>query len=300
MSMQQTSFSFAQLDPRPVGKEANEKLFAEHKEVLGIEVTIPSFSAQCSLGNLDHHGPEDTVETPSACDQALTCKIPPRGSLLVTVRCDADSVCGMAILASREQGREIDRELVSQVDLFDRLGPKADISDHRVFALGRVAADFKKSLSERVSWVQELLEGRVSEKEIEEFWVVREKEFAAAREASELEIYGDIVTVVSTHRFATQLGYEHALVVVAQNPQMPVDFRDPEKGTYNKFTVCKFDSHVALDLEGAMAELNVLEGANGSWGGQKNIKGSPQGVNSSLSLEEVLQVVKKYYDADEK
>lgn len=232
MSMQQTSFSFAQLDPRPAGKEANKALFTEHKDVLGIEVTIPFLAAQCGLGNLDHHGPDDSVDTPAACDQALTCDLPPKGSLLVTVRCDADSVTAMAILASREQERVVDEDLVHQVSSVDRFGPKAECQDdHRVSALGRVAADFKQSLAERVSWIQSLLESKISQEEVDVLWQEKVKEFVAAREASELKVHGDIVTVVSSHRFATQLGYEHAPVVVAQNPQMPVDFRDPEKGT---------------------------------------------------------------------
>ncbi len=40
-------------------------------QVLGIEVTVPALASRCTVGNLDHHGPGDTSETPSACEQAL-------------------------------------------------------------------------------------------------------------------------------------------------------------------------------------------------------------------------------------
>ena len=75
------------------------------------------------------------------------------------------------------------------------------------------------------------------------------------------------------------------------NPAMAVDFKDPSKGTHKKFTVCRYDSHVPCDLPAALAELQSLEEG---WGGRGDIFGSPQGVSSKLSLEQVLEVVKKH------
>ncbi len=282
---------FAQFDPRPVGKEANEKILQNAGDgVLGIEVTVP---ASCSLGNLDHHGPEDNAQTPSASEQALTYEIPPAAATLVTVRCDADSVTAMAILASRAEGRPVDEGIVRAVGRFDRLGPAEGRPSDEVIAINRVAADFKRSLAERVEWVQEVLAGEGNPDEIAELVAQLDAEFEAARAASELrlEANGRIAVVVSTHRFATNLGYESAPVVVAMNPEMPVDFRDSSKGTYKKFTVCRYDSHTPCDLPAALAELRETESG---WGGRGDIFGSPQGVSSKITIEQVVEVVAKH------
>ena len=287
------TFNFAQFDPRPVGKDANEKILTSG-QVLGIEVTIPPLAERCTLGNLDHHGLEDTAETPSASEQALkTADIPPNGATLATVRCDADSVTAMAIFASRSVGRTVDPAIVEAVGRFDRLGPSAGRPSDAVLAIARRSADFKIPLAERVAWTQVVLEGTADQAEISALVAERDAEFEAARAASEirLEANGRIAVVESTHRFATNLGYEEAAVVVAFNPNMAVDFRAPEKGTYRKFTVCRYDGHTPVDLPAALVELQRLEPG---WGGRGDIFGSPQGVSSELTLEDVVKVVARH------
>jgi|GEM_PF-6873205 len=112
-----TKYQFAQFDPRPQGAEVNEKIFSLGA-VLGIEVTIPALAVRCTLGNLDHHRPGDTHETPSACERAMTCELPPEGSVLTTVRSDADSITAMAVLVNRAEnrssteGRSVDKDKV--------------------------------------------------------------------------------------------------------------------------------------------------------------------------------------------
>ncbi len=201
----------------------------------------------------------------------------------------------MAVIASSiGEGRYIDVDLVRKIGEFDRLGPRAERRDDRVVAIARVAGDFKRSLAERVEWVQGLLAGDSEQvSEIASLVEARDREYAAAAAASEVSLSasGRIATVVSTHRFATQLGYEHATVVVAQNPEMPVDPRDPSQGTYRKFTVCRYDSHTPCDLPAALVELQSLEKG---WGGRGDIFGSPQGVSSALTIEQVVEVVARH------
>ncbi len=288
-------YNFAQFDPRPIGKDANEEILLANggDGVLGIEVTIPALAALCSLGNLDHHGPSDDAQTPSASEQALTTELPPAGATLVGVRCDADSITAMAILASRMEEKKVDEDVISAIGRFDRLGPAEGRPIDSVIAINRVAADFKRSLDERVAWVQAILAGEGSTSEIAELVSARDAEFEAARTASEihLEADGRIAVVVSTHRFATNLGYEKASVVVAMNTEMLVDFRDPSKGTYKKFTVCRYSSHTPCDLPAALAELQQMEGG---WGGRGDIFGSPQGVSSNFTIKQVVAVVAKH------
>jgi len=75
------------------------------------------------------------------------------------------------------------------------------------------------------------------------------------------------------------------------NPSMPVDPKDASKGTYRKFTVCRYDSHTPCDLPAALKELQALEAG---WGGRGDIFGSPQGVSSSLTVEQVIEVVSRH------
>ncbi len=296
------AFQFHQFDPRPQGAESNKDAIVAADgghNLLGIEVTIPTLAEQCLLGHLDHHGEGDDSSTPAAVEQALTAELPPEGATLATVRCDADSVAAMAVLANRAEGRLVSEEIVAAIGRFDRLGPAAGRPADEVIAISRQAANFRLPLAERVAWVQALLAGEGDEVEVASLVAARDAEFAAAREASELTLHADgrVALVVSTHRFATQLGYEAASVLVCFNPEMPVDSRDASKGTYRKFTICRHDSHVPVDLVAAMAELNELDEAvtEGSrWGGRGDIGGSPQGVSSSLTTEQVVGVVARH------
>ena len=283
--------NFSQLDPRSVAASvaANDAILASGAPVLGVEVTVPALAARCGLGNLDHHGPDSTAETPSACEQALSCELPPEGATLATVRCDADSVTAMAVLASRLEGRKVNETLVRAIGAMDRLGPKAGERVDTVIAVARKAADFKVPLAERVTWAQSVLDGTCDSEEIAKLVAERDREFEAARKASEVRVVADkVAMVVSTHRFATNLGYEMANVVVAMNPEFPVDPRDPAKGTCVKFTIARYDSHVPCVIKTALAELQALEPG---WGGQGDIIGSPQGQSSKIELDHVVDVV---------
>lgn len=286
---------FFQFDPRPQGAAANDEIF-NAGPVLGIEVTVPALAARCT-GNLDHHGPGSNSETPSACEQALGMyeiiaagKCPLR---LVTVRPDADSITAMAVIHNYYEGWGVDPSIVEDVGRFDRLGPAAGKPSQLITAIARKAMDHKISLEERVVWVGEIMTGADKRQEIAELCSAHDAELTAARKTSELTLHADgrIAVVVSTHRFATTLGYESAPVVVAYNPDMLVDPKEPTKGTYRKFTVCRYDSHVPCDLPKALAELQKIEPG---WGGRGDIFGSPQGVSSTLTVDQVVEVVSRH------
>jgi hypothetical protein len=281
-------YQFKQFSSRPQDEAENEKVFALGP-VLGIEVTVLALANRC-IGNLDHHGPDSTVETPSACEQALTCKLPPDGTVLATIRPDADSVTAMAIFAALAEGKVVDAELVREIGAFDRLGPAAGRPDGRVIAIARKAMEFKTPLANRVEWIKLHITGETNGPEARALVEAHDRELAEARAASEisLEIFGKVAVVVSTHRYATTLGYESSPVVIAKNPAMPVDQRAPDKGVYVKYTVCRYDSHVPCDLPAVLRELQALESG---WGGRDNIIGSPQGVSSTLTLKQVLEAV---------
>jgi len=291
--------NFYQFDPRPQGVVANEKILSENPDMLGVEVTEPVWAARCSRGNIDHHSAADTAETPSACEQALkqafACENETNlwPSAMATIRPDADSITAMAVMKNAQEGRPTDEELVHSVGRMDRYGPSAGKPDVRVSAIARKAFDFKLPLADRVAWVADLFAGVDKSAEIAALVAANDAELEAAQRVTGLTLRADgrIAVVVSTSRNATTLGYEKAQVVIALNPSLLVDPRDSSKGTYVKFTVCRYDSHVKCDLPAALKELQALESG---WGGRGDIFGSPQGVSSVLTLDQVVGVVSRH------
>jgi hypothetical protein len=295
---------FFQLDPRKSREE-------QEQVDLGIEDTIG-----VSDVNIDHHGPDDTADTPSACEQMLAMTPLIVAETIATVRPDADSLTAMAIYKSRrEHGgaiSQLDDKLISQVGLMDRFGPRAaegfdgddrNENQKRGIAISKIASDFRRDMGERVVLVQQILEGNIDDKlvsEIEGLVQQRDREFVDALAASEVQIVvpSSLAFVKSSHRFATQIGYAQASTVLAFNPEMPVMAKDPETNrfaptgeTYRKYTICRYDSHVPTDIPAILEELNALESG---WGGRGDIIGSPQNKNSELSEEQVLSIVEKH------
>lgn len=314
-------FEYAVLDPRPTpeASAANDKVFEDAPAgVLGIEITVPALAARCSLGNIDpQHGPGGDASR-AAIEAAMEWPLPPKGAVLATVRPDLDSVGAMAILGLRAEGVRIPAGGVRRIADADKFargpwpGPRvlpttADpwpseggAADTRELApLGALCADFRRALAERVAGVEEwLLFGEAAFSSARAPFladyvgqVERERaEMIRALEEGEVRVEeaagGKIALVDSTHRAAMAVGYARAPVVVARNPSFKVGGGDP----HLKFTVAQYEpGHV--DLKAALAELAEREPG---WGGSPTIIGSPQGVASTLSAAEVVEVVARY------
>jgi len=325
------TYKFEVLDPRsiPAATAANDKIFQDAGVgVLGIEVTVPALAERCTLGNIDpQHSGGDASR--AAIQDALTAALPPEDAILVTVRADLDSVGAMAILALRAKGQlpfamggimwtsdpmEADAAMchdrivdVAEADRFARGGwpglrtlptrenpwpPEANTaeSSRSLAAIAAAVADFRVPMANRVSTMEQwLLTGEEPEQyrnsvEAERLDMVTALEDGTIKVSEVAE--NRIAVVQSTHRAGTMLGYMHAPVVVALNPEFRVGGGEP----HQKFTVCQFEAGYC-DLRAAVAELNELEPG---WGGSPTIVGSPQGVGSTLSVEEVVKVVERY------
>lgn len=351
----------ALLDPRK-GDEAakhNEAIFASGK-VLGIEVTVPALAARCDLGNIDpqHSGGDVSL---AAIEAALTCKLPPDGAVLTTIRPDLDSVGAMAVLEIRASGLleqrhtednlwheaysgeyddcpfqnlhdngfyDVEYSRIVQVAESDRASrggwpgvrplptrdhpwpedPDETGTTRKLSAIGAAIADFKVSVQQRVEWMLD--------------WILDGKEPAGYRELTENERWqiiaalekGEIrirmaagyriAVVQSGHRAATMLGYMCAPVVMASNPK----FRHQGGEPHLKHTVCQFTPGYA-DLRALSDRLNELEfgpdwrekvaqatakgRAMPTWGGSPTIIGSPTGVASTLSTNQVVAETEK-------
>lgn len=303
-------FIFATLDPRniPAATEANDKVFA--KSVYGIEVTVPALAKRCAF-NLDpQHTGSDTNR--AAIEDALTTELPTEGSTLATVRADLDAVGSMAIFNIRAKGESLESAtdriaLVATADKFARGGwpgtkalPSASNpwdessasaeSSPSLAAIAAAVADFKVPIGDRVAMMERwLLNGE--EPAGYRAQVERERqEMIAAIDSGAIKIIrivgGRIAVVVSEHRAATSIGYSCAPVVIALNPA----FRQGPGEPYRKFTVCAFEAKYA-DIKSALAELAELEPG---WGGSPTIGGSPQGVSSKLTIDQVVDAVSNH------
>jgi len=109
---------------------------------------------------------------------------------------------------------------------------------------------------------------------------------AEGRIATSIRANGKVAVVESSHRGALMIGYSQAPVVVALNPELRFQGGEPHR----KFTLCQYEAgHV--DLRAALAELTELEQG---WGGSPTIIGSLQGVSSTLSVEQVAEVIERH------
>lgn len=299
-------FNYGLIDPRPVGKEANDVLFASSK-IFGIEVTIPAYAEKCYT-NLDpqHLGGDAST---AAIELAVTCDLPELGSTLATVRADLDSVGSMAVLAMRADGVPLTPEVLSRVekiaesDKFARGGwpgkrplPTRESLfdselDGQLAAIGAAVSDFKVTLEQRVAWMREWLASGAEPDGYRDRIKAEKMDMIQALESGKIQMNttsdGRVAVVVSTHRAGTSLGYMIAPIVVATNPSFSFGGGEP----HVKHTVCVFEAGKYVDLKAALAELNQLEPG---WGGSPTIGGSPQGVSSKLATDQVAEIISKH------
>lgn len=299
-------YQFTTINPTPAGKDSNDKLFTENN-VFGIEVTIPQYAQMCYV-NLDPQHSSGDADT-AAIELAVTCDLPEGGSVLATVRADLDSVGSMAILTMRAEGVDLTTEVLDRVqkiaesDKFARGGwpgvrplPTKDSLfdselDGELAAIGAAVSDFKVTLEQRVAWMREWLVSGAEPDGYRDRIKAEKMDMIQALELGQIQISsaadGKIAVVVSTHRAGTSLGYMFAPVVVATNPSFSFGGGEP----HVKHTVCVFEAGKYVDLKAALTELNELEAG---WGGSPTIGGSPQGVSSKLTTEQVAAVIAKY------
>lgn len=297
-------------DPRPTdeAKAANEAIFALGP-VLGIEVTVPALAARCELGNIDPQHSGGNAEL-AAIEAAYQFKLPdplPETVVMATVRADLDALGAMVVMADRLEGNEryLSIAAIAEDDKFAHGGwpgkyelpsssnpwPRGIRADQKeLAAIESAVFDFKVPLDTRVEWVKAWL---VNGEEPTGYREKVEKErqaLIAALESGAVKIsetYSEKVVVVITNHFAaTMIGYAHAPVVVALNPEFKFQGGEPHR----KFTVCQFTGDY-VDLVAVKTELAALEAG---WGGSPTIVGSPQGVASVLSVQQVAEVVIKH------
>jgi len=315
---------YVQLDPRPTeaARQKNAQAFAPGRTV-GIEVTLPQYAALCSV-NIDpqhdvtHRGYAD------ACSAArwiyenqynLYTRII-EATTLVTVRPDVDSIAAMAIITALQDdvpcpsSLKFNDSFCERLHAIDRMdcfanGPWREQGnllcsmnswpdeDRAMAALGAMCADFRVPMDQRVqSMMAYLFEGIIPEVYLQQVHAERVA-MIAAFDAGEIRMEvvmrgGHAVLVVhSRHRFGTTLGYRLSPVVVAINDQFTINGGPPHR----KITICQWREGY-IDLNGVAAALDAkAEGIKVGWGGSRTIIGSPQGVDTQVSEDEILAAI---------
>lgn len=298
------------IDPRPASKEAMINLLQKNTPVWGIECTLPALTPYIDI-NIDgqHISGASNV---AACELALDCDLPPFHTTLAIVRPDADAMMAAAILGLRYMAQSLDSpfhnpnenvemldriRLVAKQDTFDngdwpgRDGFKeSDLEGSDTKALGIIASDFKMPIEERIELFKNyILEG--SCKGLQEAKDQASATFEKLLKESIVSFPDDypdygIVIVESAQIGATGIGYRHNPVVIVKNSQ----FRFAGGEPHLKYTICAWKPKY-LNFQSLNVALNELETA-GTWGGSASIVGSPQGVSSSLSINQIVSLVK--------
>lgn len=288
------------IDPRPASHDAMVALLEQHAPVYGIEFTLPKL-AHLIADNIDgqhnEHGGQAAIEI------ALDCEIPPDDATYAVVRPDPDALGAIAALEMRRDGSGPEvyastrTAYIARHDAFQfgawpgPRDPESLVKDPESLlfaALSAICMNFKMPIEKRVEQMRAWLEtGECAG--LADAVAKVQRDTATSVSDAEVVAHKDNIVVLKAHTMgATSIGYCYAPVVVIANDR----FRFPGvEGEHLKYTICQYQAGKYVDLPAVARALNEIEQSGGTWGGSPAIIGSPQGVSSSLSIEQVIEAV---------
>jgi len=295
------NYGVIRLDNGKETQKHNEKLLGPN--TLGIEVTRKDFAVKCGLGNIDpqHDG---SGSDSSAIIDSLSFPLPLTGSILVTIRPDADAFGAMAVLTARFEGKErlLRHDLVEMIHLIDCVGPaKASqlnpkIQEYRPegYAIQQISRGGPSWINtkEQVNAIARILTGSMSRNQVEE--IASTRKVNNAEELKFTVIIPDKVMLIETrgqYGFARQYGSTRFPVTVVCDYEyvMPgVEGYTPHK----RWCIIRNYSNI-IDIEDVKFRLNKVEKNGSTWGGPKNLVSSPQGNESAISDSEVIAIIRE-------
>lgn len=177
--------------------------------------------------------------------------------------------------------------LVSVADLIDRVGPLA------------VA-----SLPQMERSILETAQNKIPFKE----WEIENEELQGLAISAIESIRSNVTAPVQMARYEViWTSDDEKFIVVESNMPIGMTLYDQgydaygvytknEDGTY-KWTLARASEYVPFNIPVAARKLNELEGCEvgKGWGGRPVIGGSPQGVGTKLSPEEVMNVIRSFW-----
>ncbi|KKW41079.1 hypothetical protein A3I46_02625 [Candidatus Kaiserbacteria bacterium RIFCSPLOWO2_02_FULL_54_13] len=305
----ESKYTFGLLDPRPIdaAKTANKQIFANAKNgAIGIEMTLPQYLDQCTLGNIDPQHTDGDI-TKAAIDVVLDMPLPTEEVAMVTVRPDLDSLGSMALLSLRQKGLEVTdavRERAKKISISDtfangewkpsalpdRNNIWAGVNDKDLSAIAALVMDFKVPVNQRIKVLEKWFETGEEPVEYRERVKKDRMSIVDALEKGDIKHSvvgnGEIAVVESRSGAGTAIGYSLAPTVVVTNPQFSFQGAEP----IVKHTICQYKLGY-VDLVAVLKELNEIEKG---WGGSPTIIGSPQGVSSTIPQEKIVEIVSKH------
>ncbi len=303
-------FGLIRTDVSREADEHNAELFGP--TTLGIEVTSAGFAERCELGNIDpqHSGTYDS----SAIEKSMTWGLPERGSKLVTIRPDKDSIGAMAVLTLRALGLQgrIDRKFVAWVGVVDRFGYAMAVEKYAslmpsrpepLSALNAVAMNVGKlfhSLEDRVYAAMQIITARMTMEDVED--LARNYRLPSA-DYDITYLGGGLGFIVAPKRMheARNWANKRCPVALVLDPEYQL-----EQGSQIRWTLVSKDP--SFDRHGFQRAINEAEAEaqgvsteqlarnNDTWGGPPNIVSSAKGVgrNTKLSQEQILALVRQH------
>jgi hypothetical protein len=164
------------------------------------------------------------------------------------------------------------------------------VKNRSLSAMSAAIMDFKIPVAERVKLMEEWLESG------NEPVVYRERVEKDREQLVEMLEKGDIKyqtvhdgklsLVTSTNIAGTTVGYSLSPVTAVTNPSFSFQGNEP----IVKHTVCQFKLGY-VDLPAVLSELNEVEPG---WGGSPTIIGSPQGVSSKITPEQLSEIIGRH------
>lgn len=259
----------------------------------GVEITEPKL-LKPGQPNLDHHIATGTADRVSAIEQALALpesKLPKPGATLGTVKPDADSIGGMAVLCARLEGKAVDSELVSCLGRRDRglLPPGSEPAKYTdaVNATGWFSAQGRYDLARRVELVKKVLTGEIEPQILAKLSQTVEQKRAKARQRAEssVEITPDPTNKIALVQCpgdaminARNMGLEAAEVTVVQR-----------RGSNHLQVLTRPGCEAEKYMPRAM---NRLEAMDPGWRGRPQFMLNP--LDGKLSMNEVASVLSPY------
>ena len=294
-------FGILMTDTSAEAKRCNDSLLGP--KTLGIEITIPCLAMRCGLGNIDPQHKENGES--SAIEEALTSPLPPKGSILVTIRADKDSIGAMAVFFLRAQGKDIDEKLVRWIGLSDSIGFNNAITsgpDHSVIKKTRAIQDVihksgkDLSLAEKVMITAKIISGIASDEEIEILLCPAKSKNGTFH--AEI-ISGNVAFIEAPGKYiqARDWGNRRYTVAIIFDPEFP----GTDGNYYGRWSLV-VQQNSGFDRQGFEYRINIAEAKarkitvteaqhqGFGWGGPKNIVSSPQGKPSFLSKRTIFGI----------
>ena len=285
---------------------------------LGIEVTQTLLARRCGLGNIDPQHGAQTNAASSAIEECLTCALPPKGSVIVTLRPDKDAFGAIAVLELRCAGKDkkIDQWLVRWIGALDRMPyrdarvqyPALDEACQQflIDAMNYIVHSREYELSQKISLLGQILTRELSDTELQRLANRREQ---LEQETFRVDMFGRVafINAPGRYRSAREYGNRNFPVVVIFDPEHHPDGSE----SHQRWCVVRQSRPLVFDRKGFLEEINlweaktrgisleVLHDQSYAWGGPNNMVVSAQGVGygTCLRKELILDLVRKHQDS---